>query len=62
MDFFYPNLFNNPCVEYTYYEVCREIARALHAKGIGGPEPISFTEEDVEKYLGGVRQSHHCRC
>ncbi|KAF8521363.1 hypothetical protein JB92DRAFT_3278957, partial [Gautieria morchelliformis] len=39
-----------PHVEYTAYEVSTQVARALHAKGMGKPEPAPFTDEDVKNY------------
>lgn len=36
-------------------DVSREVARVLHANGIGKPEPTPFTEEDVKKYSEMVR-------
>ena len=47
--------FNNKCAEYRCYDVSCEIARVLHSKGVGKPEPTPFTEEDMKKYFGGVR-------
>jgi hypothetical protein len=45
----------NPFLEHKLYDVSAEVARALHAKGIGKSEPTPFTEEDIKKYFGGVR-------
>ncbi|KAF8481469.1 hypothetical protein JB92DRAFT_3132745 [Gautieria morchelliformis] len=36
--------------EYTAYEVSKEVARDLHARGIGKPEPTPFTDEDFKNY------------
>jgi hypothetical protein len=47
----------NQCAEYAAIDVSREIARALHANGIGKPEPTTFTEEDFKQYSEMVSQN-----
>jgi len=39
--------------EYKQRDACTAIAKALHARGIGSPEPTPFTEEEIKKYYGG---------
>lgn len=40
--------------EYNFYDLASEMAYVLHGKGIGKPEPTSFTDEEIKKYFGGV--------
>ncbi|KAF8578200.1 NAD(P)-binding protein [Ramaria rubella] len=50
--------------EYTHYDVARELARTLHARGIGTAEPTPFSAEDMSKYWGGsyyVGTNSRCR-
>ncbi|KIJ55851.1 hypothetical protein M422DRAFT_240474 [Sphaerobolus stellatus SS14] len=39
--------------EYKQLDVCKIVAKTLHANGIGTPEPTPFTEEEFDKYYGG---------
>jgi len=41
------------CGEYKQSDVAVEVAKALHARGIGKAEPTQFTDEDIKKYWGG---------
>lgn len=43
--------------EHLLYDVAKSIAEALVALGKGkSPEPTTFTQEDLDKYFGGVRR------
>lgn len=40
---------------YAWYDLCKEIAKVLHEKGVGkSPEPTSFTEEELAKFFGSA--------
>ncbi|KAF8509426.1 hypothetical protein BU17DRAFT_77845 [Hysterangium stoloniferum] len=50
---FEASLEGKTATEYKQYDVAVEVAKALHVKGIGKPEPVQFSDEEIKKYYGG---------
>jgi len=49
--------------EYIHKDTARKIAELLAARGIGKPEPVQFSDEEVEKYFRGtLLVGSTCRC
>lgn len=44
-----------PLSEYKQRDAATAIAKTLNSRGIGSPEPIPFTDEEIKKYYNGVR-------